>query len=123
MKATTKYNDLIGTSAADISDNISFKDFLASRNVDTDRFEAIGAKFFSGYNNYFSVYIICIDKAKSTEKNKHIVELTFEENFGLNEFFNLFKRFEVVVSQKFSNYQEEKIEESIRIRENGEIEE
>lgn len=61
MKASVQYNDFIGTSAADISDHTNLNEFLASRGVDTDRYNAIGASFYVGYSDFFSASIICID--------------------------------------------------------------
>ena len=45
MKASTQYNDFVGTTAADISDHSNLTDFLNGRGVDTERYEPIGASF------------------------------------------------------------------------------
>lgn len=114
MKASVQYNDFVGTSASDISDHTNLTEFLISRNVDTDRFEAIGASFYSGYDD-FSASIICVDKEKSTDEKKHIVEISFEKDFGKEEFFNLFKRFNVIITKKFDGFQNNEIDEEISI--------
>ena len=54
MKASTQYNDFIGTEAADISDHSNLKDFLNSRRGETDRFEPVGAIFYHGYADFFN---------------------------------------------------------------------
>jgi hypothetical protein len=53
MKATVQYNEFIGTAVSDISDHTDLNKFLASRGIDTDRNEAIGASFYSGYSDFF----------------------------------------------------------------------
>ncbi len=102
MKADVQYNDFVGTSAADISDNTNLKTFLKDRGVDTDRYEAIGSKFFSHYND-FNASIICIDKEKSEGDNLHIVSISFENDFDKREYFNLFKRYEVITVPEYYN--------------------
>lgn len=115
MKASVQYNDFIGTSAADISDHTNLNEFLASRGVDTERYDAIGASFYAGYSDFFSASIICIDKEQSTQEKKHIVKIGFEAEFNKDEFFDLFKRFDVVISKKYDGYQDQEIDEEITI--------
>lgn len=115
MNASVQYNDFIGTAAADISDHSNLNDFLANRGVDISKYDAIGASFSTGYSNYISVAIICIDKEQSTENKKHIVKLKFESKFEISEFLDLFKSFEVVITNNHSGYPESEIDESIRI--------
>lgn len=115
MKASVQYNDFIGTSAADISDHTNLNEFLASRGVDTDRYDAIGASFYAGYSDFFSASIICIDNEQSTADKKHIVKIRFEAEFDKDEFFDLFKRFDVVISKKYNGYQDQEIDEEITI--------
>jgi len=115
MKASVQYNDFIGTSAADINDHTNLNKFLASRGVDTDRYDAIGASFYAGYSDFFSASIICIDKEQSTAEKKHIVKIGFEAEFDKDEFFDLFKRFYVVISKKYDGYQDQEIDEEITV--------
>lgn len=120
MKASVQYEDFIGTAAADISDHSNLNDFLSKHGVDTTRYEAIGASFYSGYSHYISVSIICIDNEQSTANKKHIVKLRFESKIEINEFFDLFKRLEVVIT---NSYQDSEIDESIIIDDRVETEE
>jgi hypothetical protein len=113
MKVTVQYNDFIGTAAADISDHTDLNKFLASRGIDTDRYEAIGASFYYGYSDFFSASIICIDRQQSTKSNKFITKISFEDEFDREEFFDLFKRFNVVISTKHGNYSELEVKEEI----------
>ncbi len=115
MKADVQYNDFIGTSAADISDHTDLNKFLALRGVDTDQYDSIGASFYAGYSDFFSASIICIDKQKSTDEKPYLVSFSFEDEFDKEEFFDLFKRFNVVISTKYGGHQDQKIDEEIMI--------
>ena len=115
MKASVQYNDFIGTSAADISDYTNLNKFLASRGVDTARYEAIGASFYARYSDFFTASIICIDKEQSTEEKKQIVKIGFEAEFCKDEFFDLFKRFDVVITKNHGGYHDQDIDEKIKI--------
>ena len=122
MKANTQYNDFIGTAAADISDHTNLREFLASRGIDTERYEPIGASFYHGYTDFFNASIVCIDKEQSTDENPYIVDISFEDEFTHEEFFNLFKRFDVVITKKHEGHQDKEIDEEITFddRENHE---
>ena len=106
MKATTQYTDFEGTAAADISDHSDLTKFLNSRGVDTNRYAPIGAEFYHGYKDFFSSSIICIDNQKSTADKPHIASISFEGEFDHNEFFDLFKRFKVIITQKYDRHQD-----------------
>ncbi|MEA4975765.1 MAG: hypothetical protein VB046_08530 [Paludibacter sp.] len=123
MKANTQYNDFIGTSAADISDHTDLRKFISSRGIDTEKYEPIGASFYHGYSDFFTASIICIDNEQSTKDKPYIVSLSFEEEFTHEEFFNLFKRFDVVVSRKHDGFQDYEINEEITIDDREENEE
>jgi len=111
MKASVQYNDFKGTAAADISDFSNLNDFLKSRGVDTERYNAIGADFYAGYSDFFSASIICVDNERSTEEKKYIVNIGFERELTKDEFFDLFKRFNVIISQRFGGYENMEIDE------------
>lgn len=115
MRADTQYNDFVGTSAADISDHLNLKDFLNSRNVSLDRYEPIGASFYHSYSDFFTAYIICIDKEKSEKDKPYIVNMHFEGEFTPQEFFDLFKRFHVIITNKYGGYTDHEINEEITI--------
>lgn len=122
MKASVQYNDLLGTAAADKSDYVWLDSVLIERGVDTERYEAVGASFFAGYSDYFSASIICVDKQKSTEQKEHIVSISFENEFTKEQFFDLFKRFEVIVTKRFGNYENLEIDEEMTFDDRGEEE-
>lgn len=122
MKASVQYNDLLGTAAADKSDYVWLDSVLIERGVDTERYEAVGASFYAGYSDYFSASIICVDKQKSTEQKEHIVSISFENEFTKEQFFDLFKRFEVIVTKRFGNYENLEIDEEMTFDDRGEEE-
>jgi len=100
MQASVHYDDFVGTAAADISDHTDLNKHLKSRGFDTNRYESIGAKFYAIYSDSFSASIICIDKQKSTEEKPYIVAIKLEKEFSRDDFFELFKSFEVIVTLK-----------------------
>ncbi|WP_162055131.1 hypothetical protein [Pontibacter pamirensis] len=104
MKANVQHHDFFGSAAADISNNTNLQKFLESKRVDTTRYEAVGAGFNGGHEGSFSGFIICKDKQKSTEDRDHIIRLSFEEAISKDEFFSLFKRFEVLIASKDGGY-------------------
>ena len=109
MKASTQYNDFIGTAAADMSDWIKLDEYLKQKGVDTERYEAIGAEFYHG-ENYFNAYIICKDK--QSEDPCKAVKISFEKELSKEEFFNLFKRFNVIITKNHGNYQNWELDEN-----------
>jgi len=115
MKATTQYTDFEGTAAADISDHTDLTKFLHSRGVDANRYSPIGAEFYHGYSDFFSASIICIDNEKSSSDKPYITSISFEDEFDHNEFFDLFKRFKVIISKKYEGHQDREIDEEITI--------
>lgn len=117
MKADVQYNDFVGTAAADISDHTDLNKYLESKGVDINRYNSIGVRFYSSYNFSFSASIICIDKKKSTAEKQHIVLVSFEKNIDRDDFFDLFKRFNVVITSQFGDYENKEIDERITIEE------
>jgi len=114
VKAETKYNDFIGTAAADHGDINNIYTFLKSKNVDIERYSPIGVTFGSSYNS-FEAMIYCVDKDKSTSEKPYIVSVYFgSSEFLRDDFFNLFKCFRVVVSEKI--YEESKVDEKVDFR-------
>ncbi len=120
MKATTQYTDFTGTSAGDISDDTNLSKFLRSRGVNTERYNAIGAEFYHGYSRFFSASIICIDNEKSEENEPYIISISFENDFTHEEFFNLFKRFKVILTDKTGGFQDRAIDEQIIVDDRAE---
>ena len=104
MKASVQYNDFIGTAAADISDYTGLSQFIASRNVDTEKYDAIGVELHANYGDSFSASFICVDKEQSTNEKKPLVKIRFEAAISKEEFFDLFKRFNVVLTSGHKSF-------------------
>lgn len=109
MKASVQYNDYLGTAAADGADWIMLNEYLKQKGVDTSRYEAVGAEFFHGVGCFWAS-IICIDKESDTPNKA--VKISFEKGLTEDEFFNLFKRFNVVITKKYGDYQDWEIEDN-----------
>lgn len=105
MKATVHHHDLFGSAAADIRDHMNLQMYLESKGVDTERYEAVGAGFNLEQDNSFSGFVICKDSQKSTEERDQLIRLHFEKEMTKEEFFSLFKRFEVILTSTRSNYE------------------
>lgn len=97
MKATVKYNDYVGSTAADISDFITLEKYLEEIDVDIKRYHPIGVNFFTSYGDGCNVSIICED----TTNGNSLVELRLDE-MSISDFFSLFKRLEVILHLKGS---------------------
>lgn len=98
MIASVQYNDIVGTAAADVSDFYynSLQEFLVDTytSFDGERYSCRGCSAFFGGRNQISVSFICLDK-----NNGDFVKFTTSEWWTPEEFFNLFKRFEVVLGK------------------------
>ena len=99
MKAEVQYNDLVGTAAADISDFYlnSLNEYLRKNypNFNWDRYYCVGCGFYASYGQYPSVYFLCKDEVESI-----YCQLSPTEELSLQEFFELFKRFSIVITAK-----------------------
>lgn len=93
VQADVQYNDFKGTAAADIADFSNLEDFLKRKGVDTNRYNPVGVDFFSSYDSC-SYGVKCKDK----EANNKLVEIRFESKGSYKEFFSLFKRFNVILT-------------------------
>jgi len=113
FKAQVQFNDFVGSAAADISDHSDLKKFLVLRKVDVERYEPVGASFYSGYNHNCNASIICLDRIRSSEGRPYLVDISFEGDFDSADFFNLFKRFNVMITSKTRGYYQIEISEEI----------
>lgn len=109
MEASVQYNDFTGTAAADISDYYlnSMNEYLKRRypSFDWERYYCVGCEFYASYGQYPSVFFICQD---ANDSNHHL--LRPEKDFSLEEFFELFKRFSIVIGR--NNIGEVEIDEA-----------
>lgn len=59
--------------------------------------------------------IVCIDNELSKDKSDHIVKISFESEILHKEFFDLFKRFNVVITRRHEDYHSKEINDDIII--------
>lgn len=96
MIASVQYNDLRGTAAADISDfyRNSLQEYLMEtyEAYDAERYYCEGCDIWSSdSSNMVNVSFVCLDKVES----KHVILVP--EGYTYEQFFQLFKRFNVVM--------------------------
>ena len=106
MKAKVQYNDFRGTIAADGKDpenSVILKKYLENKGVDTDRYTPVGFDFFAGEGRYCFFSVICKDRESPTILTK----ISCGESSTYEEFFSLFKRFNIVGFSKYHTDAEE----------------
>lgn len=105
MKASVQYNDITGTVAADVSDwhDNLLQEFLkrSYSNYNADAFHCIGCTAYIGEGNKVSVNFIC-----RHEETSGIVKFTTNDYWSLEDFFNLFKRFEIVIGNHIQDIED-----------------
>ena len=98
MIASVQYNDIVGTAAADIADMYfnSLQKFLIDSysSYDGERFSCRGCSMFLGSRNSAYVSFVCLDK-----KTSEFVRFITPEPLSIEQFFNIFKRFEIVIGK------------------------
>lgn len=105
MKASTQYDDLIGTVAADISDFLggpgidNVRALAKYFKLDEERFEIKGISFYGREKRYVS--LVCIDKERSQNNKNFVVKLSVPIDDDREIFSILFKRLHIVLHDKF----------------------
>lgn len=90
MRAKTRYNDFIGTVAADISDYLDkecLKALIPPDIPDLERYMVVGFEFYAHYADMIFL-LLCRDTQGEDDSL-----VAIEINCDLSSFFNLFKRF------------------------------
>lgn len=105
MKASVQYNDLLGTSAADVSDfyQSSLQNYLVQTydQYDRQRYVCEGCSIWiSGQQEIPSgnIEFVCYDKVEGK-----YVKFCPKADLSINDIFSLFKRFEVVLGNKIED--------------------
>ena len=124
MKASTQYDDLVGTSAADISYGLrhqNLEEIANALDLDQDRFELIGLSL-SGTRE-LSLSLLCVDRERSDDENEYLVSMAIEEDIE-NVLNVLFERFSVVLHARFDDrYPNMDYNEEVRFSDFHEIDE
>lgn len=103
MIAKVQYNDLLGTSAADVSDfyrnSLQIYLIVSFKNYDGERYRCDGCNIFtSDCSNYATVRFICYDKQE--DKYVYFVPL---KKYTLMDMVKMFKRFDIVVGNHIND--------------------
>lgn len=111
MKASVQYNDIVGTVAADVADRYanSLQEFLEKtyKAFDGNRYSCRGCTAYFGGRERAYVSFICLDK-----EDGKFVRFRPQQSWSLAEFFNLFKRFDIVIGKDMAELPEEEYLES-----------
>ena len=111
MRAKTRYNDFIGTVAADISDYLDKEclNALIPRNVpEYECYTVVGFEFYMHYGEMIFA-LLCRDMREEGDGSLVAVET----NCDLSSFFNLFKRFNLNLLPK--GYEESAVKMRIKV--------
>ncbi|MBS1494472.1 MAG: hypothetical protein JST55_13235 [Bacteroidetes bacterium] len=100
MKAGVQFDKYTGTVAADGEGEMDLKNLLVKNTDDAEKYKPIGIKIFSGNKGHFEVSVICIDKENFTESKPSAIEISLKESLSMEDFFRLFKRFELILVTK-----------------------
>jgi len=115
MKASVQYNDVVGSAAADVADwyNNSLQYYLKEtyESYDEERYSCRGCTAFLVSRNTVSVRFVCLDK----ETGK-FVRFTTQEWWPIEQFIDLFKRFEVVIGQDINEVEIENGNEELILK-------
>lgn len=108
FKASVQYNDLKGSAAADKADSDDAEKWLAKKYLIQDGEHLVGIKVFVGESHgdcnepIFVEFLIDLgsrDILRLSGAEDSPIELkVVRENMSINEFFSLFKRFEITLS-------------------------
>ncbi|MBQ4386697.1 MAG: hypothetical protein II822_03725 [Prevotella sp.] len=99
MKASTQYDDYVGTCAADISDHKNLTNLLSDWGVSTERFYPVGVKFYCGETGQCNLSVLCNDKESH---DGSIAEICYvrEPGYSIQDVMSLFKRFQVIMTSE-----------------------
>lgn len=103
MKAKVQYNDLVGTAAADVSDNYrnSIQVYLKDTfpRFDDDRYRCDGCYIFTSEGSKkATIRFICYDN----KEDKFVYFIPMKE-YSLHDIVAIFKRFSIVVGNGIEN--------------------
>ncbi len=111
-EASTQYNDMQGTSAADWHPDSDIFEFAKSKGIDTNRYFPISLLIHGIDINYFSIYAVDTEITKksfdeiwkySEANNGTLPVVKFNFSSNINELKKYMKRFSVVLKSKMSS--------------------
>jgi hypothetical protein len=118
-RASTKYNDLVGTAAIDFHGGVdsSLHDYARQLGIETERYFPIGLSFYIGEHGSFYLKFFCVDqqvKEVFKEENEDRVPVVIvRRSETMESFFGQIKRFEVVLGFKKSEFEPHEVYKTI----------
>jgi uncharacterized protein YjbK len=85
------------------TNEFELKSLLKARNINTNKFEPIGAGFYHQYEDCFDASVICIDKEKFIAGQPYLVKIILED-FTNEEYVLFRKKFEVIINPEYRSY-------------------
>lgn len=76
---------------------------LKSRNINTERYEPIGAGLYHQYEDCFNASVICIDKDQYAAGKPYVVKILLDD-FTNEEYTRFRKKFEVIINPEYRSY-------------------
>ena len=83
--------------------NLDLAGLLKCRNIDTTRYDALGAELYQQFENIFNVAIVCVDKHKLINNEPYLVKIVIED-LTQEEYFKFQKKFESVIEADNKRY-------------------
>jgi hypothetical protein len=107
FKASTQYDDWKGTAAADDGHDVYIHSFLRDKGILDENAHAVAIHFYTGENfDKPSIRVVVADGTGFDDVNAQITStytLRFKEvelDLSITEFFDLFKRFSIVLTSR-----------------------
>lgn len=82
---------------------LDLQSLLQCRNIDTKRFEPIGAEFYQQFEDCFNAAIVCIDRQRLLANEPYLVKIILED-FTNEEHSQFSKKFEAAMASEKKNF-------------------
>lgn len=99
MRASVKYNEMVGSAAADFEDGLDLAAFLKNNSIDSKELgiQPVGVQIDLASLSHFTARVIC------KKQDNSLVAYSF--NLEFEKFFAIFKRFKMIISDRvYSSY-------------------
>lgn len=83
--------------------DLDLKGLLQCRNIDTTKFDPIGAEFYQQFEHIFNVAVVCVDRQKLLNNEPYLVKIIIEDLTD-EEYSKFNKKFEGVVESDKKRY-------------------
>jgi len=83
--------------------NLDLTGLLKCRNIDTNRFDPLGAEFYQQFEHIFNVAILCVDKKKLQDNEPYLVKIILED-LTQEEYSKFQRKFEGIIESDMERY-------------------